>query len=465
MLNFPYSELTGRKLISNKFIEIDRTVALKLPSNMEGWLDTNSLARFVVEIVEQLDTGEIEGAYKGGGSAPYPPKMMLALLFYCYAKGIFSSRQIEKATYELIPVLYITGGTHPDHDSINTFRRRFLAQLQPLFVQILEYACRLGIFKLGDISIDGTKIQANASKHKAMSWEYANKLEVQLQAEVETLLHKSQTEAGESFGDIDIPQELQRRQERLEKIAQVKSEIEARAQARYDQEKAEYEAKLRERAAKEKARGRKLGGKKPKAPEAGPKAKDQVNFTDGDSRIMPVSGGGFEQAYNAHASVDMGTMLIVGNHISQNTNDKQEVEPALEELNPLPENLGQVKRAALDSGFFSEDNAQRLSENEIEPYIACGRQTHNLTLEERLAIAPAPPENPDVLTAMKHRLKTEVGKQFYAKRKSTVEPVFGIIKEVMGFRHFMLRGINAVTGEWTLVCIAFNLKRLCTLSA
>ena len=232
MLNFPYSELTGRKLISNKFIEIDRTVALKLPSNMEGWLDTNSLARFVVEIVEQLDTGEIEGAYKGGGSAPYPPKMMLALLFYCYAKGIFSSRQIEKATYELIPVLYITGGTHPDHDSINTFRRRFLAQLQPLFVQILEYACRLGIFKLGDISIDGTKIQANASKHKAMSWEYANKLEVQLQAEVETLLHKSQTEAGESFGDIDIPQELQRRQERLEKIAQVKSEIEARAQAR-----------------------------------------------------------------------------------------------------------------------------------------------------------------------------------------------------------------------------------------
>ncbi len=194
-----------------------------------------------------------------------------------------------------------------------------------------------------------------------------------LLAEVETLLHKSQTEAGESFGDIDIPQELQRRQERLEKIAQVKSEIEARAQARYDQEKAEYEAKLRERAAKEKARGRKLGGKKPKAPEAGPKAKDQVNFTDGDSRIMPVSGGGFEQAYNAHASVDMGTMLIVGNHISQNTNDKQEVEPALEELNPLPENLGQVKRAALDSGFFSEDNAQRLSENEIEPYIACGR--------------------------------------------------------------------------------------------
>ena len=180
---------------------------------------------------------------------------------------------------------------------------------------------------------------------------------------------------------------------------------------------------------------------------------------------MPTSGGGFEQGYNAHASVDMDTMVIVGNHISQKPNDKQEVEPALAELNQLPETLGRVERAALDSGFFSEDNAQRLTENQIEPYIACGRASHNLTLEERLAIAPAPPENPDVLTAMKHRLKTEVGKQFYARRKSTVEPVFGIIKEVMGFRRFLLRGLNAVTGEWTLVCIAFNLKRLCTLSA
>ena len=440
-------------------------MALELPSNLEGWLDKNSLARFVVEVVEQLDTSEIEGAYKGGGSPPYPPKMMLALLFYCYAKGIFASRQIEQATYELIPVLYITGGTHPDHDSINTFRKRFLDQLESLFLQILEYACTLGIFKLGDISIDGTKIQANASKHKAMSWEYAQKLSVQLQREVEKLLDKSQTEAGENFRDIDIPQELERRQERLEKIAQVKSEIEARAKVRYEREKAEYEAKLRERAAKEKARGRKLGGKKPQAPDAGPKAKDQVNFTDSESRIMPTSGGGFEQAYNAQASVDMDTMLIVSNHISQNPNDKQEVEPALVQLNQLPETLGRVERAALDSGFFSEDNAQRLAENEIEPYIVCGRQSHNLTLEERLATAPAPPENPDVLTAMKYRLKTEVGKQFYAQRKSTVEPVFGIIKEVMGFRRFLLRGLKAVTGEWTLVCIAFNLKRLGRLSA
>ena len=430
---------------------------------MEGWLGQKSLARFVVEIVAQLDTGAIEGAYRGGGSAAYPPKMMLALLFYCYATGIFSSRKMERASYEQIPVLYITGGLHPDHDSINNFRQRFLTQLSPLFVEILEYACGLGIFKLGDISMDGVKIKANASKHKAMSWDYACKLEAQLKAEVATLMRKAETESGQSEPDIDMPQELQRREARLEKIGEIKAEIQQRAQARYEQEKAEYEARLAERAAKEQARGRKLGGQPPKVPEPGPQAKDQVNFTDSESRIMPVAGGGFEQAYNAQASVDIKTMLIVGNHVSQQPNDKQEVEPALAELDKLPESLGEVEKAALDSGFFSAHNTKRFEGKGIEPYIAYGRQTHNLSLEERFAAPPPPPENPDALTAMQHRLKTEAGKQFYAKRKSTVEPVFGIIKEVMGFRRFMLRGFQAVTGEWTLVCIAFNLKRLFTL--
>jgi len=270
-----------------------------VPGNCEGWLDENSLARFVVEIMEQLDTGAIEQAYGGGGSPPYPPKMMLALLFYCYAKGIFSTRKIEQSTYEQIPVLFITGGTHPDHDSINTFRKRFLGELSDLFVKLLLIAHGMGILKLGDISMDGTKIKANASKHKAMSWEYACQLEVQLKAEVEALLHKAQTEPGETFRDIDIPQEIQRRQERLAKIGELKAELEKRAQARYEQEQAEYEAKMKERSAKEEALGRKLGGRQPKAPEAGPQAKDQVNFTDSESRIMPTSGGGFEQAYNA----------------------------------------------------------------------------------------------------------------------------------------------------------------------
>jgi transposase len=450
--------------MSNKFIEIDRKTPINLPGEMEGWLEQNSLARFVVEVVEQLDTRTIEESYKGGGSAPYPPKMMLALIFYCYAKGIFSSRKIEQASYELIPVLYITGGTHPDHDSINTFRQRFLEEMSSIFVQILEYACSLGIFKLGDISIDGSKFKADASKHKAMSWDYAGKIEEQLKAEVEVLLGKAESESGESSRDIDMPQELKRREERLDKIAAIKAELEKRAAERYEQEKAEFERKMAQREAKEQERGRKIGGKKPKEPEPGPKGKDQVNFTDSESRIMPTSGGGFEQAYNAQASVDMATMLIVGNHVSQNPNDKQEVEPALAELDKLPENLGKVAKAALDSGFFSENNTQKFVDKDIEPYIASGRQNHYPSLEERFAAPPTPPQNSDEVAAMKHRLKTDEGKEFYAKRKSTVEPVFGIIKEVMGFRRFMLRGLQSVRGEWTLVCIAFNLKRLFALS-
>ena len=446
--------------MSNQFREIDRSQPITLPGNLEGWLDGNDLAHFIVDVVEVLDTGAIEGEYRGGGSAPYPPKMLLALLFYCYAKGIFSSRKIERATYELIPVLYLTGGTHPDHDSINRFRQRFLPQLEPLFVQILQIAQGLGMLKLGDVSLDGTKIQANASKHKAMSWAYAEQLEATLRAEVQRLLQQVEAAAGSGAPDLDLPAELKRREDRLQKIAEVKAEIERRARVRFAQEQAEYEAKQVERAAKEQARGRKLGGKKPQEPTPGPQPQDQVNFTDGDSRIMPVSGGGFEQAYNAQAAVTMGSLLIVGTHATQNPNDKQEMEPAVAELAQLPASLGAVERLAADNGYGSAHNVDILVEHGIEPFIAVGRQPHHEALEERLAPVPEAPNHPDAVGAMKHRLKTQAGKAFYAQRKTTSEPVFGIIKEVMGFRRFLLRGLAAVKGEWRLVCLAFNLKRL-----
>jgi len=433
-----------------------------VPGNCEGWLDENSLARFVVDMMEQLDTSAIEQAYGGGGSPPYPPKMMLALLFYGYAKGIFSSRKLERATYEQIPVLFITGGTHPDHDSINTFRKRFLKALSELFVQVLLIAHGMGVLKLGDISLDGTKIKANASKHKAMSWDYVCKLEAQLRGEVDELLNRADSASGQGQQEITIPAELQRREIRLAKIAEVKAELERRAAERYAQEQADYVAKLKEREEKEQQRGRKLGGKAPKAPEPGPQAKDQANFTDGDSRIMPTASG-FEQAYNAQASVDIATMLIVGQHVSQNPNDKQEVAPALDELSRLPDTLGRIEKAATDSGYFSKANIQRFEKAGIEPYMPSGRQPHNPSLEERFAQVPEAPKDPDSVDAMAHRMKTEAGKKFYAQRKSTVEPVFGIIKEVMGFRRFMLRGLDTVQGEWTLVCMAFNLKRLCVL--
>jgi len=414
--------------------------------------------------MEQLDTSPIEQAYSGGGSPPYPPKMMLALLFYCYAKGIFSSRKIERATYELIPVLFITGGTHPDHDSINTFRKRFLKAFSKLFVLLLQIAHGMKILKLGNISMDGTKIKANASKHKAMSWGYANKLEEQLRGEVDDLIKRAESENGRGQQEIDIPAELQRREARLEKITEIKIEIEKRAEERHAHEQAEYAAKLKTREDKEKERGRKLGGRAPKAPEPGPRDKDQVSFIDGDSRIMPTAGGGFEQAYNAQATVDLETMLIIGQHVSQNTNDKQEVTPALHELSNLPPDLGNIKKAAADSGYFSKENIEKFEAAGMEPYLPNGRQHHNPTLEERFPKETEAPKDADPIVAMEHRMKSDAGRKFYAQRKSTVEPVFGIIKEVMGFRRFMLRGLDAVQGEWALVCMAFNLKRLCVLN-
>ncbi len=226
--------------MSNQFREIDRSQPITLPGNLEGWLDGNDLAHFIVEVVEALDTRAIEAAYRGGGSAPYPPKMLLALLFYCYAKGIFT---------------------------------RFLPQFERLFVQVLLIAHELGVVKLGDVSLDGTKIAANASKHHALSWAYAERLEQQLQAEVQTLLERAAAVDGPGAVDIDLPAELQRREDRLAKIAEAKAEIERRARVRFAQEQAEYEAKQIERAAKEQARGRKLGGKKPQEPTPGPQPK------------------------------------------------------------------------------------------------------------------------------------------------------------------------------------------------
>lgn len=444
--------------MSNKFIPIDRDTPFVIP--VQAWLSEGHLARFIVEMVEGLDVTALEAAYGGGGSAPYPPKMMLALLFYGYATGIFSSRALERATYELIPVIYITGNTHPDHNSINTFRKRFLEELKELFVQILLRAYGLGVLQLGDLSLDGSKVHANASKHKAMSWDYANRLEEQLRAEVEGLLQQAEAGNAEPVPGLKVADEVALRQARLQQISDVKAELEARAQARYEQEQAAYEAKLAQRRAQEQARGRKLGGRLPKPPEPGPQGKDQINFTDPESRIMPVSGGGFEQAYNAQVGVDHGSRLIVENHVSQHPNDKQELQPALAGIEQLPEQLGQVNHLLADNGYFSEANVKDCERASITPLLATGRAVHHPTPAERLADPGEAPNTTDPVVQMEHRLQTPEGKALYAKRKSTVEPVFGIIKHVMRLRQFLLRGLQAVQGEWNLVCIAYNLKRL-----
>lgn len=450
--------------MSNKFINISRQSEITLPPNLKGWLDNTNLARFIVDMVDQLDTATFEDDYCGGGSPPYPPKLMLALLFYCYIKGTFSSRQIEIATYEQVPVIFIANGLHPDHTSIAAFRKRFINKFKHIFIQILEIAVEMNVLKLGDISIDGTKIHANASKHKAMSWKYANQLEAQLKKEVEMLLKKAEETSNEAVNDIDIPDEIKRREIRLEKIAEAKKAIKERHAIRYEKEKKEHEEKMKARAKHEENTGEKARGRLPEAPSDQPKATDQVNFTDEESRIMPLSGGGFEQAYNAQATVDMDSRLIITNHVTQNTNDKREVEAMLAELALLPESCGEVKRAALDNGYHSEENHNKLADENIESYIPSGRQKHNQWLKEHYGESQSENEPATVMDAAQERMKGKDGKEFYAKRKSTIEPTFGIVKNVMGFRQFMLRGLKAVSGEWTIVSIAFNLKRLCVLN-
>ncbi|MFI5091548.1 MAG: IS1182 family transposase [Terriglobales bacterium] len=447
--------------MSGRFVSVDRDTAYLLPPSVQEWLPENHLARFVVEIVEQLDLGQLTAAYRGRGSDAFHPAMLIGLLFYGYATGVFASRKLERETYDSVAFRYVAANQHPDHDTIATFRKRFLTELSALFVEILRFAQQMGVLKLGKVSLDGTKVHANASKHSALSWEHACKIEAQLKAEVEQLMRLAdEADQAEIPDGMSVPEELQRREERLAAIAQAKAAIEARAAERYAREQAAYEQKMAERQAKEERTGRKPGGPPPAAPQAGPRPKDQINLTDADSRIMPTSGGGFEQAYNAQAAVDVATMLIVAQHVSQHPNDKQEVEPALDQLDAVATVIGTAEGMIADTGYFSADNVEACHAHRVEPYIAAGRDAHYPPLAERLSEAAPLAEDANAVERMKHRLRTPEGRAVYAQRKCTVEPTFGIIKSVLGFRQFLLRGLHSVQHEWALVCIGWNLKRL-----
>jgi transposase len=402
----------------------------------------------VVEIVEQLDLSQLSAVYSGKGSQPYYPTMLVALLFYGYATGVFSSRKLEKATYDSIAIRYICTNTPPDHDTIASFRKRFLKELEGLFVEILLVAEARGVVKLGNVSLDGTKIKANASQHKALSWEYANQLEQQLKAEVEELMRLAEEADQKALPEeMAIPEELKRREERLVAIEQAKQEIPVRARQRFEREQAEYEQKVARREAYEAQTGQKARGKEPTPPKPGPQPKDQVNLTDEDSRIIPSSCGVFEQTYNAQAGVDVETHMIVEHPVTQQPNDKQEIELALENMAALPEALGEAENLLADTGYFSEANVERCQEANIKPLIPEKREKHNLPLTERFKQNPPPPQNPNALQAMKHRMQTKEGKTLYAKRKSTVETVFGLLKHMQGFRQFLLRGLDSVQSE------------------
>ena len=299
----------------------------------------------------------------------------------------------------------------------------------------------------------------------ALSYEHAGKIEAQLQAEVAELMAKAEAADAADIPDgISIPDELARREERLRKIAEARTKIEARAKERHAREMAEYQAKLAARDAKTAATDKKPGGKPPQPPTEGPLPSDQINLTDEDSRVMPVAGGGFEQCYNAQAAVAAGSLLVVAVDVVQAPNDKQQLAPMLGKIGTLPEGLDDPETLLADTGYFSAANVEACEKAGIEPLIAMGRQPHHPPLTERFETAPPAPENPTPVEAMAHRLKTPEGRKVYALRKQTPEPVFGIIKAVLGFRQFSLRGLDKVRGEWNLVTMAWNMKRMFALT-
>lgn len=440
----------------------DYEATLNQTITLRDALPPNHLARFIVDVITQLDVSRIYAQYAPVGGVAFAPEILLGLLFYGYATGVFSSRKIERATQESIPFRFIAGGLHPDHDTIANFRKMFLVEIQELFVQVLLLAQEAGVFKLGNISIDGSKIHADASKHHAVSYKRLLELDARLRQEVQQLLTLGeQADQGERAlpDELVIEDEVTLRQERLANLAKAKAVLEARAQERFAAEQAEYDAKLRDRAEKAQRKGRKPGGRPPQPPTPGPHDDDQYNFTDPESRIMKNSTDeGFDQHYNTQAVVDQASLLIVATALSNHPNDRQEAEPAVD---AIASPVGKPKAAALDNGYWSPANVKALTDRGIDVYIATGREPHHVSWEMFFAKQPAPPAveaNPKV--QMAYKLQTEMGRAIYRLRKMTVEPVIGLIKEVLGFRQFSLRGLGAAAGEWCLVCLAFNLKRL-----
>lgn len=401
---------------------------LLMPPSMRDWLDAGHLVYFIMDMIEELKLDGIYESYDGsqGGKPPYDPRMMTGLLLYGYCVGVFSSRKIEKATYEQVPFRVLTADQHPDHDTIAEFRRRHLKELSGLFVQVLRLCQKAGMVKLGHVALDGTKIQANASKHKAMSYDRMEKKAEELEAEVKRLMADAEKTDEEEDGKHgkgkrgdELPEELRFKEGRLRKI------------------------KAAMKALEEEAKGR-------------PEAKAQRNFTDPDSRIMKDGATkAFQQSYNCQAAVDA-SQVIVAAEVTQQANDKQQVHPMVKAIRQntrrMPETMTQ------DNGYFSEENVEHLKAKGIDIYVATGRQKHGtdsppctrgripggLTIRERMA----------------RKLATKKGRAIYAKRKQIVEPVFGQIKEARGFRRFLLRGLEAVKAEWSLVCLTHNLMKL-----
>ena len=451
--------------MSRRFKTANYEKVLNSTVRLGDCLPQTHLAHFIVEVIEHLDLSVFYSRYGTRGGAPYSPEILLALLFYGYTNGVFSSRKIEQACRDTVAYRYLAGNLTPDHDTIAAFRKNFLPELKTLFAQILLLAQEMGVLKIGNISIDGTKVHADASKSKAVSYKRLLQIEAKLKEEVAELFALAEAADQSTLPEgIDLPKEIAHREDRLKRLSEAKTALEARAKERQAFEEAEYQAKLREREAQQERTGKKPPGRPPSSPASGPKDGDQYNFTDPESRIMKNSkDDGFNQHFNCQGAVDQESLLVVGHSLSNHANDTAEVEPTLASI---PKELGPIAAAALDTGFFSEVNLDALDAYGIDAYVATGRTPHNNSWQAYFEEAgDPPPEGASLREHMAYKLRTALGKAIYRRRKCSVEPVIGQIKEVMGFRQFSLRGIAAAAGEWSLVCMAYNLRRLHRLCA
>jgi transposase len=455
--------------MAKSFLPYSVDQQILLPQDMREWLPENHLALFILDLVDALELDAILDAYRvkdGRGRAAYHPKMMVSLLIYAYCMGRPSSRKIELATYEDVAYRVIAGDQHPDHDTISDFRQQHLKALSGLFVQVLLLCQQAGLVKLGHVAIDGTKVKANASKHKAMSYKRMCETEEKLEKEVEALLQEAQqvdadedAKYGKGRRADEIPEDLARRENRLKKIKEAKAALEEAAREKAEAKAKEARAKLAERERKEQDTGKKTGGRPPQVPnpdEAVPEPKAQRNFTDPESRIMKDGASkGFEQAYNAQAAVDATAQIIVASSVTQQSNDKQQLVPM---LNKVKEQMGRMPdQASADSGYFSDTAVTDEGLSEVDLFVPPERKKRKTPDDESTA------EQLQEETAagkMREKLKTDAGREVYAQRKHIVEPVFGQTKEARGFRRFSFRGLAKVSGEWDLICLTHNLLKL-----
>jgi transposase len=451
----------------------DLNQALLLPPSLHDWLPENHMARFLVDVVDALDLSAIHASYDAGdgrGQSAYAPAMMVRVLLYGYATGTFSSRKIQAKTFEDVAFRFLSADEHPDHSTLAEFRKRHLQALAGLFTQALQLCQKAGLVKLGHVAIDGTKLQGNASKHKAMSYGRMGEAEKKLKDEIDALLKRAaEVDAAEDekFGKgrsgDDLPAELARRESRLAKLQAAKAELEAEARQQAEEKKAAVEARIAERREQEARTGKKIRGAEPRAadPEtATPDAKAQRNFTDPESRIMPSGSqkGAFVQGYNAQIAVDGQAQIIVAVEVIQQTTDNHQLAPMLEQTE---QNVGTRPQAAsADTGYWNPEQVEKIKGQGIDLHVATGKQKHGDTSQPTDGSPINAGEEPSLREQMRRKLASEAGRDLYRMRKAIVEPVFGQIKEWRGFRRFSLRGLDNVRGEWKLVCLTHNLLKL-----